>query len=181
MHLFYTFKKIFETTSDSQLNIVKENSFNTKNKSKVEKKISNPSNCYVMFAKDGDTFVGMHENIKKTFRLAGIDTPEKGTPYSEEAKNYLNDNIKKKIVYISILGKDKYERDIVEVFLDKEKTINLNKKMISLGLATSERYTDEQGNRTHNIIEYSENESLEKLAILKNQGIWNKKNSYKKN
>jgi len=51
------------------------------------------------YAIDGDTFVTTNgEHI----RILGIDAPELGTPYSEEAKNMLDEMIRDKKVYLKI-------------------------------------------------------------------------------
>lgn len=132
-----------------------------------------PSNsCYALFPKDGDTFVGMYNNEKRTFRLAGINTPEKGAPWAKQATDFLREKIGKKVVYLEILGKDPYDRDIVEVYLDKEKTQHVNKMLLDEGLATSERYTNTEGDHTHNIIEYIGNEIEEKIAQISGDGMW---------
>lgn len=128
--------------------------------------------CYVLFPKDGDTFIGMHNNEKKTFRLAGIDTPERGAPWAKEATKFLKEKIGTKLVYLTLLGKDKYDRDIVEVYLDKEKIQNVNKMLLEEGLASSERYTNNMGEKTHNIIDYAKNEIKEVSAKFQSKGMW---------
>jgi endonuclease YncB( thermonuclease family) len=128
--------------------------------------------CYALFPKDGDTFLGMYKNEKKTFRLAGIDTPEKGTPWAKEATEFLRNKIGKKVVYLTLLGKDPYDRDIVEVYLDKEKTQHVNKMLLEEGLASSERYTNNKGEDTHNIVEYVKNEVTEVKAKIQDKGMW---------
>ncbi len=189
MHIFSTFKKLFEEQEKEIVSKLISNQ--TENKPKFEKKPFNKSypnkfenknkpnfeekpknSCYVLFAKDGDTFVGMHNNEKKIFRLAGIDAPEKGKAWAKEATNFLNDQIKKKLVYLEFLGEDPYEREIVEVYLDKEKTQHVNKMLINKGFATSERYTNSNHEKTHGFIDYVENEIAEKIADINNEGIW---------
>lgn len=135
-----------------------------------EKRPSN--NCYALFAKDGDSFVGMYNNERREFRLAGIDTPEKGEPWAKQATAFLKEKIGKKVVYLELLGKDNYNRDIVEVFLDKEKTQHVNKMLLQEGFATAQRYHDKDGDKTHNILEHADNKISEVVAKLKNHGQW---------
>ncbi len=130
------------------------------------------NSCYVLFPKDGDTFLGMHNNEKKVFRLAGVDAPEVGSPWAKEATNFLKDKIGKKVVYLDFLGKDNYDREIVEVYLDKEKTQHINKMLIGLGLATSERYTNAEQENTHSFVEYVGNEVSETIAKVTGKGMW---------
>jgi len=185
MHIFSTLEKLFKTKEPVKIEEKKielnNNSNLRRNESKVNsvkskkpyiekkpnyEKVIDKNTCYVLFPKDGDTFVGMHNNEKKTFRLAGINTPEKGQAGSKEATDFLRENIGKKVVYLTFLGKDKYEREIVEVFLDKERKLNLNEKLIEIGLAKSERYRDANGNYTHSTMEYVKHELKEKFALL---------------
>lgn len=189
MHIFSTLEKLLKTKSDIvekvevlknqrieevntpiedsvELVEVQQQSKDYSEKKNIKEKVIDRNTCYVLFPKDGDTFVGMHQNEKKTFRLAGINTPEKGQPGAKEATEFLRENIGKKVVYLTFLGKDKYDREIVEVFLDKERKLNLNEKLIELGLAKSERYKDANGNYTHSTLEYAKHELKEKIALL---------------
>lgn len=142
------------------------------NRPKKEKESTSSLSCYVLFPKDGDTFVGMYNNEKLTFRLAGINAPEFGKPWAKQATEFLREQIGKKVVYLEFLGKDPYDRHIVEVFLDKEKKQSVNKMLIEQGLATSERYKDNQGNPTHSLLEHLDNEFDEKIAQIKKEGMW---------
>jgi endonuclease YncB( thermonuclease family) len=163
-------KKNYKSSTNAQFKkpYVEENSY----KDASKKIITTLNSCYVLFPKDGDTFLGMHNNEKKVFRLAGIDAPEVGSPWAKEATNFLKDKIGKKVVYLDFLGKDTYDREIVEVFLDKEKTQHVNKMLISLGLATSERYTNAEQEKTHSFVEYVGNEVSETIAKVKGNGMW---------
>jgi endonuclease YncB( thermonuclease family) len=80
---------------------------------------------------DGDTFV-MSDGRK--VRIAGIDTPENGEKFHNEAKAYLSGLIiGKEITLLPIpAGKDRYERTLAEVFID---TINVGIMMIRRGYA----------------------------------------------
>ncbi len=128
----------------------------------------NQDRCYGLFAKDGDTFVGMYQNEQTTFRLAGINTPEKGQFNYDKAKFFLKDLIYKKNLYITLKGKDPYNRSIAEVFLDPEKTQSINKMLLEAGLAKSERYSNASGALTHSENEFIDNEMIEKAAQARN-------------
>lgn len=79
---------------------------------------------------DGDTI----EAGNKTIRLLGINTPERGEKYYEEAKDFLGTQILNKTITLEY-GKereDKYHRTLAYVFLGEE---NINKKIIEMGFA----------------------------------------------
>ena len=70
---------------------------------------------------DGDTI----ESNSTSIRLLGINTPERGELYFEEAKEFLEEEILNKTVTLKY-GKDrrdKYNRTLAYVFLDN---ININ-------------------------------------------------------
>ena len=79
---------------------------------------------------DGDTI----ESNKTSIRLLGINTPEKGELYYEEAKRFLENEILNKTVNLKY-GKeryDKYDRVLAYVFLDN---VNINLKLVEEGFA----------------------------------------------
>lgn len=110
---------------------------------------------------DGDTFiVGTGEIV----RLIGIDTPEKGECFSEEAKAratelLLNNRIQyeKDISY-----KDRYDRTLLYVWLDGE---FINEKMVKDGFAISRQYPPDT--KYAQILA-----EAEKTAKLNKVGIW---------
>jgi len=85
---------------------------------------------------DGDTFKLIDGNI---VRLIGIDTPEKGKPYFEEAKNYLKNLIEGKYVFLEkdVSETDKYGRLLRYVWLpqDERSYIFVNLELINAGFA----------------------------------------------
>jgi len=79
---------------------------------------------------DGDTIV----SNKTSIRLLGINTPERGEKYYQEAKEFLEGLLLNKTVKLEF-GKDKYDkydRLLAYVFLDEE---NINLKLIEKGFA----------------------------------------------
>jgi len=79
---------------------------------------------------DGDTI----ESNKTSIRLLGINTPERGELYYEEAKEFLENEILNKTVNLKY-GKeryDKYDRTLAYVFFNNQ---NINLKLVENGLA----------------------------------------------
>ena len=79
---------------------------------------------------DGDTI----ESNKTSIRLLGINSPERGELYYEEAKEFLEQEILNKTVNLKY-GKeryDKYERVLAYIFFDNQ---NINLKLVENGLA----------------------------------------------
>jgi micrococcal nuclease len=87
---------------------------------------------------DGDTIVVSGNEIGENIhiRLLGINTLEKGMPYSNVATNYLKDEIEGKEIEIQrdITDIDKYKRNLRYIFYDN-KLINV--EILQQGLATS--------------------------------------------
>ena len=79
---------------------------------------------------DGDTFAIENTSV----RLLGINTPERGELYYQEAKEFLEDLVLNKTVRLEF-GKDKrdkYDRTLAYVYINRE---NINLKLIEKGLA----------------------------------------------
>ena len=79
---------------------------------------------------DGDTI----ESNKTSIRLLGINSPERGELYYEEAKEFLEQEILNKTVNLKY-GKeryDKYQRVLAYVFLDHQ---NINLRLVENGYA----------------------------------------------
>ena len=79
---------------------------------------------------DGDTIVANGKSV----RLLGINTPERGEVYYEEAKEFLgNATFGKEVrLYFTKEKKDKYGRTLAYIFLGSE---NINKELIEEGYA----------------------------------------------
>lgn len=164
---------IKEKRSESKKTIQEKNYRPIEDKSKVfqDKELKQ---IYGLYAVDGDTFIGMMNGNKVTFRLAGIDAPEKGEFKYKEAHDFLNEHVRKKVIFVKSRGKDIYNREIVDVFEDKEKNIFVNSLMLKNGYATAENYTNSNGERTHSIAELGIKKIQEKRAETNNKGIWKK-------
>ena len=61
---------------------------------------------------DGDTFM---TNSGERIRLAEVDAPERGAPYSAQATEHLADLIEDKNVQVKKVAKDQYGRTIANV------------------------------------------------------------------
>ena len=81
---------------------------------------------------DGDTI----KINGSSYRLLGINTPEKGEKYSEEAKMFLESQILNSTVklYYTAQRKDRYQRDLVYVFSGKR---NINAEIVEQGFANT--------------------------------------------
>jgi len=65
---------------------------------------------------DRDTFKLLeNDSILHRVRLANIDCPEKGQPFSNKAKQFTSDAIFSKEIEIKVLKKDRYGRLIAKV------------------------------------------------------------------
>ncbi len=113
---------------------------------------------------DGDTVIVQGG---ETIRLLGIDTPERGEPYYSDAKDYIENRILFKEVYLEsdIEDKDVYSRSLRWIWLDNS-LINL--EQIQNGLAISRLY---DGEKYKQKIKDAEN-----LAISQRIGIWSRLN-----
>jgi len=130
---------------------------------------------------DGDTI----ESNKTSIRLLGINTPERGEFYYEEAKEFLEQEILNKTVNLKY-GKeryDKYQRVLAYVFLDNT---NINLKLIENGLANTyfpsgkDQYYNEFKNawedcinKNVNLCEASQHVCAQCISINKNNIINN--------
>ena len=72
---------------------------------------------------DGDTFVGSGDI---SYRLEGVDTPERGYPRYEEARQYLKSLIDGKTVEVDVKARDRYGRSVAQV---RYNGVNINKKV----------------------------------------------------
>ena len=66
---------------------------------------------------DGDTIEVLHNNRPERIRLSGIDCPEKGQAYGNNAKHAASALVFGKEVTLQTHGKDKYGRILAVVLL----------------------------------------------------------------
>lgn len=113
---------------------------------------------------DGDTIIIQGG---ESVRLLGIDTPEKSEKYYSEAKNYLEQRILFKEVYLEsdVEDKDQYDRLLRYIWLDNS-LINL--ELVQNGLAISRFYDN---------MRYKEQiQEAETKAIEQRLGLWSQLN-----
>lgn len=117
---------------------------------------------------DGDTFDGIFElngkTLQKRYRLACIDTPEKGQPFFKNAKQKLSDLIFGQYVTVKVEQKDRYKREVVWVINEKEQDVQA--EMLKSGMAWHfKRYNQDS---------YYSN--LEEVAHQNHLGLWQDEN-----
>jgi len=66
---------------------------------------------------DGDTIEVLHNTYPERIRLSGIDCPEKGQAYGNNAKHAASALVFGKDVILDTHGQDKYRRTLADVFL----------------------------------------------------------------
>jgi len=81
---------------------------------------------------DGDTIDILVNRSPLRLRLNGIDTPEKGQPFGNNAKDDLAKLIAGKQVRYVVRDKDRYDRSIADVYLDN---LYVNRWLVQKGLA----------------------------------------------
>lgn len=115
----------------------------------------------VIGVSDGDSFTAINrDNLKLTYRLYGIDAPEKRQPYSRVAKEFLSSMILNKTVIVNVSSTDRWGRHIVTVSTQSVKDVNA--RMLEYGLAWHFKRYD-------NSKTYSQ---LEQKALEKKIGLW---------
>jgi micrococcal nuclease len=88
----------------------------------------------VVGVSDGDTFtLLLANNTTVRIRLHGIDTPEKGQPFGENAKQYTSNLIFNKQVKVKQTDTDRYGR-IVGI-VSNPANINVNEALLKAGMA----------------------------------------------
>lgn len=80
---------------------------------------------------DGDTLEVLHNHHPERIRLSGIDCPEKGQAYGQQAKHAASELVFGKEVTIQTHGHDKYKRPIGKVILPDG--MNVNQELVKQG------------------------------------------------
>lgn len=142
----------------------------------TENGLKNASKVHVERVVDGDTFIAKDSNNKEIkVRLIGIDTPETVKPntpvqpYGKAASNFTKEHLTNKDVYLEYdkEPKDRYNRTLAYVWLDK-KTM-LNELLVKKGLAR-EKYFAPNG-KYRDVFKKGQAE-----AQSKHLNIWNSNN-----
>lgn len=189
MHIYSVFNKLFTTaviepkqvsnnTNAEKNNFQDENKeknvsakSETKSREKFDK--SNVSGnrlerCFVSFPKNGDTLAVLHNKEQKTFKLADVEAYEKGVRWNKQAVRFLKETIEKKSVFLNILNVNKDGETVVEVYLDKEKTVNVNKLLLEQDFIIDTPKVIEP----EIIAEQVNNEVLEVKPKMENNNLW---------
>ncbi len=117
---------------------------------------------YVVNIIDGDTFKVLRNGKKVTIRLYGVDTPESGQDYGDDAEQYLRKHINESTVKVYPITEGVYGRTIATVYY---KGIFINKILIRNGYAwVYDKYC-------HKDI-CSEFRHLERKARRMQKGLW---------
>jgi endonuclease YncB( thermonuclease family) len=114
---------------------------------------------------DGDSFTGLtKDNQEIHYRIYGIDAPEMSQPFSNEARKFLSELIYKKEVGIIVIESlDKYDREIVQVFVSD--SLDVGAEMLKNGLAWHYRRFDSS-------LDYDLYEQFEFTAETNKIGLW---------
>ena len=85
---------------------------------------------------DGDTIdVLTGDRVMIRLRVNGIDAPERGQPFGNNAKRYLSETIGGKMVRLRGYGLDKYNRAITDIYLPGETELFINRELVKRGFA----------------------------------------------
>jgi micrococcal nuclease len=130
-------------------------------KEQVAKSIAKSDTATVLKILDGDTFILSGD---RRIRLLGMDTPEKGEPFSEAAKNFADSLLFGRHITIEFEKntQDKYGRLLGYVYANN---LLINKLLVERGLARLYLF---QGTKKHN----NELFSAQKQARDRKLGIW---------
>jgi len=122
----------------------------------------------VVYVVDGDT-IDIENDVR--IRFLGVDTPERGTCYYDEAKIYLEDILEDKDIRIEkdISGADRYDRLLRYVYIPaddpQDDDLFVNEKLLRLGFARTLAISPD--NRYRDLFASAQEEAREK-----GRGMW---------
>ncbi|MFO5472291.1 MAG: thermonuclease family protein [Dolichospermum sp.] len=127
----------------------------------------------VLSIHDGDTVKVQKDGVVERIRFCGIDAPEISQPLGKESRDYLRSLISlNKPVQISIVGTDRYNRKIGEIFVIADGTEKfINEEMTKSGMA----YSYDRYKNCPNQIAMGNGEAIAKSKKI---GVWS--GSYEK-
>lgn len=115
----------------------------------------------VIKVKDGDTVVILDNTHRQhTIRVADIDCPEYGQPFSEKARQFTSGEVYGKTVQVKEKNKDRYGRTVGYIWYDGNK--NLSLELLKAGLAWHYKYYSND----------AEMDRLEAEARRNRVGLW---------
>ncbi|MFT6849684.1 MAG: micrococcal nuclease [Sphingobacteriales bacterium] len=125
------------------------------------------SDVIVKHVQDGDSFIAVENGKEITIRLFGVDCPEKGMDFANNARQFTKSAIEGKSITYEAVNKDRYGRTIALVHTPNGDLLNI--LLLENGLA-------------HHYTQYSDDKDFafaEKKAKDANRGIWSMKNVVK--
>lgn len=136
--------------------------------------------CYVSFPKTGDTLATIFNKEQTTLKLAGVDGNEKGVRWNKQALKFLKLElgIEKRSAFVDVVGKDSDGVILVELYLDKEKTIHVNKMLLEQDFAMDVKPVNENPNSTPTIeetnvvVQQANSEVLDVKPKIVDNSLW---------
>jgi endonuclease YncB( thermonuclease family) len=121
----------------------------------------------VLSIHDGDTIKAQKDGVVQKMRFCGIDAPELSQPLGKDSKDYLQSLVSlDKPVQISIVGTDRYNRKIAEIFVIADGTEKfINEEMTKSGMA----YSYDRYKNCPNQVAMGNGEAIAKSKKL---GVW---------
>jgi endonuclease YncB( thermonuclease family) len=86
----------------------------------------------VLTVGDGDSLVVLQDGERIRVRLAEIDAPERGQPWSRQAREALRDKVLDKRVRLDVIDVDRYGRRVAHVWLGNR---HINRELVREGHA----------------------------------------------
>lgn len=126
-------------------------------------------NGRVLAVSDGDTITVLCEETPRKIRLSGIDCPEKGQSFGQQAKLFTSTLVLNQEVKVVSIGRDRYGRMIGEVYLADGR--NLNNLLLENGYAWwYQKYSSDE--HRHELQEIARKSSLGLWQDLRAEAPW---------
>jgi len=119
----------------------------------------------VVAVADGDTITVLSEGVQHKIRLSGIDAPEKSQAFGNQSKQSLSDMVFRKTVAVEYNKRDKYNRIVGKVLMDRN---DINIEQIKRGLAWHYKQYEKEQELADRSIYANE----EYIARRDSRGLW---------
>lgn len=120
-----------------------------------------PTRVIIDSALDGDSLVYQRAGERREVRLFGVDCPEKGQAFGEQARAFTQKRVAGKSVRLIIHDTDRYGREVAEVILPDGASLNL--ALVQAGYAW---WYDHHAGDEHQLAH------LEEQARKARRGLW---------